>query len=262
LQVWNPFSSRLKNSVSDQATTRTVNKYVSHTIMGSRLGKGKKKIVQRNHILDFRCQSRWAPQNIVGFLKNTFARILRFFLQYRKLALLLAVVVLITFIFSFLLLAWFGNNSVPGSNSNYSPDGNGGNVPNSEYDRNVSTSGTIKVEGLEIYGGDVTVESGKVYIDWGELTLGSSKKATFYVLSNSNVNVTLGLNVTNWTPAGIEDYITISWNYNGVVLSPEHEPLSVTVSLNVSSSREFIDFLVENNVTSFGFDIIVYASEV
>jgi len=34
------------------------------------------------------------------------------------------------------------------------------------------------------------------------------------------------------------------------------------VSLNVASSREFIDFLVENNVTAFGFDITVYPSEV
>jgi hypothetical protein len=252
-----PFPSVLK-FCQQRSITRTVNKHVLHTLLRVCLEKEKKEIVQRNSILDFRCQSRWSPQSIIGFLKNMFARILRLFFQYRKLVLLFAVVVLITLFFSFLLLAWFNNISVPNSSSNYAPGGDG----NNEYDRDVSTSGTIKVEGLEIYGGDVTVEGKNVYIDWGELTLGASKKATFYVLSNSNVNVTLGLNVTNWKPAGIEDYITISWNYNGVVLNPEHEPLSVTVSLNVASSREFIDFLVENNVTAFGFDITVYASEV
>lgn len=69
--------------------------------------------------------------------------------------------------------------------------------------------------------------------------------------------------MTNWTPAGIEDYITISWDYNGTVLnSADSEPLLVTVNLNVSSSREFIDFLVDNSVTTFGFDITVYASGV
>jgi hypothetical protein len=192
---------------------------------------------------------------VLDFLKNLVTRILRFFYQYRKLILLIAVVVFLTLIFSFLLFAWF-------SGSDYMPNSGGDYAPDSEYDRNVSTTGTIKVQGLEIYGGDVTVEDENVYIDWGELSLGSSKSASFYVLSNSNVNVTLGLNVTNWMPTGIEDYIDIFWDYDGTVLSPDHKPLSVTVNLNVASSREFIDFLVENNVTAFGFDITIYASEV
>jgi hypothetical protein len=204
-------------------------------------------VIKRTPIFNFRWQSRWAPQNILAFLKNLVARLLRFFYQYKKLILLIAVVVSITLIFSFVLFSQFSNN---------------GYTPNSEYNRTVSTTGTIKVQGLEIYGGNITVESGEVYIDWGELTLGTSKNATFYVLSNSNVNVTLGLNVTNWTPTEMEDYIDIFWDYNGTVLSPGHEPLLVTVNLNVASSREFINFLVENNVTAFGFDMIVYASEV
>jgi hypothetical protein len=215
------------------------------------------EVIQRTPIFNFRWQNRWSIQNVLGLLKKTISRILRFFYQYRKLILLIAVVVSITLIFSFLLFAWFSDSGyVPNS------DGDGDYVPNSEYDRNVSTTGTITVKGLEIYGGDVTVESENVYIDWGELSLGSSKNASFYVLSNSNVNVTLGLNVTDWAPIGIEDYIDIFWDYDGTVLSPGHEPLSVTVNLDVASSREFIEFLVENNVTAFGFDITIYASEV
>jgi hypothetical protein len=207
------------------------------------------EVIKKTAIFNFRCQSRWATEKLVGFVKKIFARILRFFYQYRKLILLIAVVVSITLIFSFLLFAWF-------SNSDY--------APNTEYDRTVSTSGTITVRGLEIYGGDVKVESEKVYIDWGELSLGASKNASFYVRSNSNVDVELGLSVTNWMPAGIEDYIDISWDYNGTLLSPgpDQVPLIVTVNLNVSSSGDFIDFIVENEVTSFGFDMTVYASGV
>jgi len=93
-------------------------------------------------------------------------------------------------------------------------------------------------------------ESGKVYIDWGEPTLGAFKNAPFYVRSTSNVDVELWLNVANWTPAGIEDYIGISWGYNGTVFNPQQE-LLVTVSLEVSSSREFISYFVENNVIAF-----------
>ena len=136
---------------------------------------------------------------------------------------------------------------------------NGAN--NDVNDRTISTTGTITVRGLEIYGGDIkTGSSGKAYIDWGELTLGASKNVSFYVQSTSNFDVELGLNVTNWTPAGIEDYITISWDYEGTVLSPDQEPLLATINLDVSSSEEFIDYLLENNVTSFGFDMIMYAS--
>ena len=82
--------------------------------------------------------------------------------------------------------------------------------------------------------------------------------------SNSNVDVELELNVTNWMPAGIEDYIDISWDYNGTLLSsdPEQAPLLVTINLSVPSSEEFIDFLVENEVASFGFSMTIYASGV
>ena len=136
---------------------------------------------------------------------------------------------------------------------------NGAN--NDVNDRTISTTGTITVRGLEIYGGDIkTGSSGKAYVDWGELTLGASKNVSFYVQSTSNFDVELGLNVTNWTPAGIEDYITISWDYEGTVLSPDQEPLLATINLDVSSSEEFIDYLLANNVTSFGFDMIMYAS--
>jgi hypothetical protein len=204
------------------------------------------EVIKRT-IFDFHCQSRRANRNVVGFLKKVAFRILRFLYRYRKIILLIAVVVLITLIFNFLIVAWFIN---------------GDDGTNGEDDRTITSSGTITVQGIEIYGGDVTVEAEKVYIDWGELSLGASKNASFYVLSTSNVNVTLGLNVTNWTPAGMEKYITISWDYNGTVLAPKHEPLSIAVNLNVASSREFVEFLVENSVTAFGFDMTVYASGV
>ena len=186
-------------------------------------------------------------KNAGNFLKKIVIAITRFLYRSRKIILLVIAVVLVTLIFSFLIASWF-------SNSDYAPNG--------EDDRTIPTTGTIKVSGLEIYGGDIKSESGKVYVDWGELTLGASKNASFYIQSTGNVDVTLGLNVTNWMPAGIEDYITISWDYNGTVLSPKHEPLLVTANLTVSSSRDLISYLVENNVTAFGFDITVYASGV
>ena len=184
-------------------------------------------------------------------LKTLAFRVLRFLYRSRKLILLITVAILITLVINFLIISLMGNTA----NSNN----------NEDEDRTLPARGTIHVRGLEIYGGDIiTADSGNIYLDWGELTLGATKNASFYVLSNSNVDVELGLNVTNWVPPGIDHYFSISWDYNGTVLTsgPDQEPLLVTLSLNVAASKEFINFLVDNSVTDFGFDITVYASGV
>jgi len=98
-------------------------------------------------------------------------------------------------------------------------------------------------------------------VEWGELTLGSSKNVEFYVKSTSRVNVKLELRVNNWTPAGIDNYLTIHWDNEGTVLSPTREILA-TVTLEVTSDDDFIDFLIENEVIAFGFDITIFASGV
>jgi hypothetical protein len=156
------------------------------------------------------------------------------------------VVVLVTLIFNFLMASWVHNAANNGEN-------------NDANDQTIPTTGTISVRGLEIYGGDIKSDKGKTYIDWGELSPGASKNASFYVQSTSNVNAELGLNVTGWTPAGIKAYINISWKYNETRLSPQQK-LLVTLNIDVSSSGEFIRYIVENNVTAFGFDITIYAS--
>lgn len=199
-------------------------------------------VIRRTDIFNFRWQRRWDAKSIIDFLKKVVFRIARFLYNSRKIVLLVIAVVLVTLVFNFLILSSWKNNN-----------------DNGVDDRTVATRGTITVQDLEIYGEDVKVEGEIVFIDWGELTLGSSKNATFYVKSTSNVDVELGLNVTNWTPAGIEDYMAISWDQNGTLLSPEEELLA-TVTLDVSSDGGFIDFLVENLVTAFGFDITIYGS--
>ena len=194
-----------------------------------------------------------------GFLKKSVISGTRVLYRSRKTVLFVVVVFLATLLFSFLMATWFyGNDYAPNSNE---PNNN---EPDDNYDRNIPTTGNITVQGLEIYGGDIKYVPGNnsVYVDWGELSLGVYKNVSFNVRSSSNVNVTLALNVTNWTPLGIENYIDVYWDYNGTVLSSAKEELLVTVTLEVPSSADFIDFLVSNQVTSFGFDMIVYATGV
>ena len=181
-------------------------------------------------------------------LKKAVIAVLLFLHKSKRTVLLVVAIFLVSLIFSFTIATWLSSND---------------SAPNGDYDRTLPTTGTIMVQGLEIYGGDIKhdPEHDTVYVDWGELTLGASKNGSFYVKSTSNVDVELGLNVTNWLPAGIDDYITISWDYNGTLLSPTLEIL-VNLTLEVASDGDFINFLIENEVTDFGFDITILASGV
>jgi hypothetical protein len=118
---------------------------------------------------------------------------------------------------------------------------------------------TIKTIGVEAYW-DPNCENKTETIDWGTIWPGSSKNVTFYIRSVSNFRATLNLNTTNWNPANISDYISLSWNYNGTPLNPG-KIIQLTLTLSASSSNSFIDYLIVNDVRDFSFDIIIAASE-
>jgi hypothetical protein len=122
----------------------------------------------------------------------------------------------------------------------------------------IPSVGTIYVTGVEVYGGDTKSTNGIASIDWGTFYLTESKSASLYLRSVSNIPVKLAFNVTNWSPEGLAPYMTLSWNYTGTQIAPREEiPLSFTLSL--SPTKDFINYLVTNNVTSFNFDLHIYA---
>jgi hypothetical protein len=202
------------------------------------------KVLKHFHCVRKMFKSAGNPiKRIFIILKKIFINIAQFFYRKRKAILFIIAVVLVNIILTFLIVSLFNS---------YAPNGD---------DRSIPTVGAITLQGLEIYGGDIKVEGENVYVDWGDLTLGASKNASFYVKSTSNVDVELGLNVTDWDPIGIEEYLTISWDYNGTLLSPTQE-IPVVVNLHVASDGDFIDFLVTNEVTAFGFNMTIYATGV
>lgn len=123
----------------------------------------------------------------------------------------------------------------------------------------VPSLGTIKTIGVEAYW-DPNFENKTEIIDWGTIWPGSSINKTFYIRSVSNFKATLNLNATNWNPANISEYITLSWNYNGTLVNPG-EIIQVTLTLSASSSNSFINYLIANDVKDFSFDITIDASE-
>jgi len=93
----------------------------------------------------------------------------------------------------------------------------------------VSSLGTIKTLGVEAYW-DPNLENKTEVLNWGNITTGTSKNATLYIRSISNIDTILYLNATNWNPAILSEYMTLSWNYNGTTVHPS-EIIQITLTL-------------------------------
>jgi len=128
----------------------------------------------------------------------------------------------------------------------------------SDSDVYLPSLGTIKTIDVEIYrdpDGENKIET----LSWDEIKTGTVN-TTIYVKSVSNFIVTLNLNLTDWNPDAISDYITISWDYNGTRLNPG-EIIPVTMTLSASSSDDFINYLVSNEIRRFDLVIHIVASD-
>ena len=133
----------------------------------------------------------------------------------------------------------------------------------SDSDVYLPSVGTIKTIDVEIYW-DPNGENKRETLSWDEIKIekldGDEIKTktvntTVYVKSVSNFRVTLNMFLTDWNPQAISEYITISWDYNGTLISPI-EIIPVTMTLSASSSDDFINYLVENEIKRF--DVVIH----
>jgi len=137
------------------------------------------------------------------------------------------------------------------------------------YNINIPSLGTISTLGVKAYGGDIKLENGIEFIDWGTNSPGALTSRSFYVRSISSGETTLQLNTTNWTFLDFENktvsepsksYMNVTWDYDETKIQP-YQTIQVTLTLSVSSSPEFISYLVNYEVTTFSFDILIKAHE-
>ena len=138
----------------------------------------------------------------------------------------------------------------------------------SDSDVYLPSLGTIKTIDVEIYW-DPNGENKRETLSWDEIKIEKLEwdeiktgtvNTTVYVKSVSNFRVTLNLNITDWNPVEISDYLTISWDYNGTLINPG-EIIPVTMTLSASSSDAFINYLVENEINRFDVAIHIVASD-
>jgi hypothetical protein len=138
------------------------------------------------------------------------------------------------------------------------------------HNLHIPSVGTIHTLGVKAYW-DSDLNNETKEIQWGTVYPGSLNNVTVYLQSICNVNATLELTPVNWTfnnsknaivlgPTNNTSYMSLIWNYDNSTVTPA-QILQVTLTLQVENSLDFTWFLINNNVKTFSFDIIIRANE-
>ncbi len=126
-------------------------------------------------------------------------------------------------------------------------------IPN---EQNYSNNGYIYTTGVKIFGGELHGNA----IQWTSIYAGESTNTSFFVQSTSNVPVTISFIVTNWSPPGIGSFLSLSWDYNGLPIYP-NQTILVTLTLTSQSSDGFINYLINDNVTTYSFNLQITSTK-
>ena len=184
------------------------------------------------------------PRILLQKQKNKLRKLAHFLRPSKKNLLLIIVVAAITVIAYNMIALWLSHSDII-------------NIPSIFK---TSSIGTIRITGVAAYGGDVKTSNGTNVVDWGTFYPGISNNASFYLESISNILIKLAFNVTDWSPESLASYMTLTWNYNDTVVLP-HDRILVNFALSLSSSTDTINYLIDNKVTSFNFNINIYTLE-
>ena len=126
----------------------------------------------------------------------------------------------------------------------------------------VTSHGSITAIGLDIWK-DAKLTQPLTDIDWGTLDPGEMVGVVFYARNYGNVNVSLSMQVGNWTFNGVPEqnftavanasqYFALAWNCTGYVLqSTQVVTANMTLAVSPSISK----------ITSFTNDIVITGKE-
>jgi len=118
-----------------------------------------------------------------------------------------------------------------------------------EWRQRIYSSAKIETIGIDIYA-DANFTIPLVQINWGNLAPSQSKDYIAYIISRSNVPITLALSTDNWNPLEAKKYLTLTWDYNQNIIASNNQT-PVTLTLHVDPTITGID--------TFTFDIIISA---
>ena len=113
--------------------------------------------------------------------------------------------------------------------------------------KNIPGTGSIKGLGLGIYW-DQQCQNPTSSIDFGVLEPGSQKDYTLYLRNEGNTDLTLNMVAENWDPTEATDYMSLTWNREGLEVSPD-QVISFGLTLSVSANIQ--------DISSFSLDITI-----
>jgi archaellum component FlaG (FlaF/FlaG flagellin family) len=113
----------------------------------------------------------------------------------------------------------------------------------------VSSTGAVSTSAnLGVYSDNACTTS-LSSVNWGNLTPGGITTQTIYVKNTGDLSLTLSMTTSSWSPASANGPITITWNQEGIRLSPG-QSTTATLTLTVSSSiADITSFSVQINIT-------------
>lgn len=116
----------------------------------------------------------------------------------------------------------------------------------------MSGTGTIASVGCKVYADEALTQEISA-VDWGTLSPNGHSDVTFWVKSTSTVPTTLSLSTNTWNPTHAENYMSLTWTYNGNIIQPgavEVVDLTLTVDGNIV------------DVTDFSFNIVLTTTQI
>jgi hypothetical protein len=108
----------------------------------------------------------------------------------------------------------------------------------------------VENDNIGIYGG---LQNNVSVIDWGLIYPGSSKDVAILVSNEGNTNLVLRLSTRDWVPEPANNYITLSWDYDGQVIRPQ-QAVRVVLTLYVSEYT--------TRISDFTFTIVIIGEQV
>ena len=107
--------------------------------------------------------------------------------------------------------------------------------------------GVIKGINVEVYW-DAGCTQNVTVNDWGAPEPGEVIYKTMYVKNSGNSQLTLHMTVSGWTPAAVENYLTLSWDREGATVDAG-EVVQVVLSLDVSGAI--------TGISAFSFNMVI-----
>jgi hypothetical protein len=105
-------------------------------------------------------------------------------------------------------------------------------------------------------------------IDWGTIYVGTSTDRAINLTSKSSTVTTPFLNYGNWkfnnisVPTSLVNNMQLNWSLNNDTQIEPNQKINVTLTLTVEYNPTFLNYLINNTITTFSFDIIIHPSQV